>query len=122
MDNDRRRKSTHLSLEKVVREVLREQRFSLKIQPPHSSSWIHLLENEKIVIGRSADCDITLDDDNVSREHLAVYQQNDEFYVEDLVSTNGTYLNSVRIVKCLLRPNDSIHLGAHVIVFDYKEA
>jgi len=52
-----------------------------------------------IVIGRGADAQILLDDDYVSTRHARVAVSGDQWFVEDLGSTNGTYIGSVRITQ-----------------------
>ena len=61
------------------------------------------LDKEPVFLGRSPDCAAHLPLANVSREHAKVVFRNDEYFVEDLDSTNGTYVNGIRIKKCLLR-------------------
>ena len=55
------------------------------------------LESAPIVIGRGADAQIVLDDDYVSTRHARIAVSGDQWFVEDLGSTNGTYIGSVRI-------------------------
>ena len=50
-----------------------------------------------IVIGRGGDAQIVLDDDYVSTRHARIAASGDQWFVEDLGSTNGTYIGSVRI-------------------------
>ena len=52
---------------------------------------------DQIKIGRSADCQLILDDDYVSTRHARIYRSGDGYLVEDLGSTNGTYLNNERL-------------------------
>ncbi len=52
---------------------------------------------EMLKIGRSDDCQLVLDDDYVSTRHARIYASDDGFLVEDLGSTNGTFLNDQRI-------------------------
>ena len=55
------------------------------------------LAQAPILIGRGADAAIRLDDDYVSTRHARIASSGDQWFVEDLGSTNGTYIGSVRI-------------------------
>jgi FHA domain len=55
------------------------------------------LNGGPILLGRGADATIRLDDDYVSTRHARFVPNGDEWYVEDLGSTNGTYIGSQRI-------------------------
>ena len=57
------------------------------------------LEQAPILIGRGTDAAIRLDDDYVSTRHARVAASGDQWFVEDLGSTNGTYIGSVRITQ-----------------------
>jgi pSer/pThr/pTyr-binding forkhead associated (FHA) protein len=57
------------------------------------------LDDAPLLIGRGSDAAIRLDDDYVSTRHARVAAHNDEWFVEDLGSTNGTYVGSVRITQ-----------------------
>ena len=57
------------------------------------------LENAPLLIGRGSDAAIRLDDDYVSTRHARIAASGDEWFVEDLGSTNGTYIGSVRITQ-----------------------
>jgi pSer/pThr/pTyr-binding forkhead associated (FHA) protein len=57
------------------------------------------LEHAPILIGRGADAAIRLDDDYVSTRHARIAASGDQWFVEDLGSTNGTYIGSVRITQ-----------------------
>lgn len=66
-----------------------------------------------VVIGRTREvADIVLDgDDQVSRHHAAVIFTSGEFYVEDLESTNGSFINGRRIKRAKLNPGDILRIG-----------
>ena len=49
------------------------------------------------VLGNSSDADITVNNPYVSRKHCQIRHQDHSFYIRDLASTNGSYLNSVRL-------------------------
>ena len=57
------------------------------------------LVSEPVVIGRGSDCQIRLDDDYSSTRHARVFQSEGEWWVEDLGSTNGTYLDGQRVTR-----------------------
>ncbi len=57
------------------------------------------LDRAPILIGRGNDAAIRLDDDYVSTRHARIAAAGDQWFVEDLGSTNGTYIGSVRITQ-----------------------
>ena len=57
------------------------------------------LDHAPILIGRGSDAAIRLDDDYVSTRHARIAASEDQWFVEDLGSTNGTYIGSVRITQ-----------------------
>jgi pSer/pThr/pTyr-binding forkhead associated (FHA) protein len=75
------------------------------------------LTSERIVLGRSRECDVRLTDANVSRRHAEVRHEDDEFWIVDLGSTNGTELNGKRIERARLADGDTITLGATEVGF-----
>ncbi|HVJ50550.1 FhaA domain-containing protein [Desulfitobacterium sp.] len=73
------------------------------------------LEEEVIHIGRHSQCEIVLNDVEVSRRHLKICRMGSGWEVDDLGSTNGTRLNSQRITKQILVPGDRIEIGQTVM-------
>jgi ABC-type multidrug transport system ATPase subunit/pSer/pThr/pTyr-binding forkhead associated (FHA) protein len=71
-----------------------------------------------ITIGRSAGCDIVLDDLLVSRRHAEVRQRGSTYQLVDLGSTNGTYHNGRRVDRAVLQPGDLISVGHFELRFD----
>ena len=67
------------------------------------------LADAPLLIGRGSDAQIRLDDDYVSTRHARIASSGDQWYVEDLGSTNGTYLGAQRITQ-----PTTIGLGAQV--------
>lgn len=64
-----------------------------------------------ISLGRAGDNDITLDDKSVSAHHARIFTYFNTSYIEDLDSTNGTFLNDKKIYKHIIHPGDTIRLG-----------
>ncbi len=57
------------------------------------------LHEEPVVIGRGSDCQIRLDDDYSSTRHSRLFLSEGQWWVEDLGSTNGTYLDGQRVTR-----------------------
>jgi hypothetical protein len=69
-----------------------------------------------IMIGRGADCQLILDDDYVSTRHARVVATPNGIYVEDLGSTNGTYVNGQRVTApTTITLADSVRIGKTVM-------
>ncbi len=69
-------------------------------------------KTEQISIGRSPDNDICLDDDLVSRHHATLFLQKDGTWrLEDLSSSNGTFVNGNQVAAAALSPDDRIRIG-----------
>ena len=78
-------------------------------------------ENPEITIGRSPNTDIQIDNLAVSNQHARLIKQKNHYTIEDLNSTNGTYLNNEKIAKATLKHNDIITIGKHNLIIHYKE-
>ncbi|MDD5747494.1 MAG: FHA domain-containing protein [Actinomycetota bacterium] len=73
---------------------------------------------EHLTIGRATNSGIVLGDTYASQQHARIYRSDDSFFVEDLGSTNGTYVNGRRISYPLtLRGGDRIKIGKTVFEF-----
>jgi hypothetical protein len=71
------------------------------------------------VLGRSRDCDVVLDDANVSRRHAEIRPSGASWIIVDLGSTNGVRVNQRRIAgPQSLKPGDTVELGTSRIVFE----
>jgi hypothetical protein len=74
-----------------------------------------------VTIGRSRQCDIVVDDPNVSRRHAEVGPRGGAWILTDLGSTNGSLLNRRRISGSeVLSPGDEIEIGTSLIVFELE--
>jgi DNA-binding response OmpR family regulator len=79
----------------------------------------HVLDKELFSIGRVGDNDLTIDDRRVSRRHAQVRREDFHYFIEDLDSTNGTWLNGVRLTSLVpLRNGDRVQIADVVLVFN----
>lgn len=70
------------------------------------------LRGEQVVVGRLSDCDICLSDANASRRHAAFAREGDGWTIDDLGSTNGTYLGGEQVTGPVrLRDGDVVEIG-----------
>lgn len=86
-----------------------------------SASWLeknNFVINKKTIIGRDPGCDICLNLDYLSRQHVSLEPQNGNLLIEDLNSSNGTFVNGERIHKSKLEPGDKIKLD--VLTFEVR--
>ena len=71
---------------------------------------------DELTVGRAAGCQVTLDDTYVSQLHARVFQRDGELFVEDLGSTNGTYLNRAKVgAPMAMKPGDRLQVGSVVM-------
>lgn len=72
----------------------------------------------EIVIGRSSDSDVLVADTFISSRHARIYLMKEQYWLEDLSSTNGTFLNGVQIDKpTVLAEGDRIQVGDVIFQF-----
>jgi two-component system cell cycle response regulator len=78
---------------------------------------------EDTVIGRGVEADVRLIEDKMSRRHCRIRVEDDATYIEDLASTNGTYVNGTRVRRQKLIDGDKIHVGETTILkFTYNDS
>ncbi len=71
---------------------------------------------DELTVGRAAGCQITLEDTYASQLHARVFRKDGQLFVEDLGSTNGTYLNRKKVTAPVaLRKGDRLQVGKTVM-------
>ena len=94
----------------------------LQIRTPDGQHESFPIKRKRLTIGRNDNCDLVLDDTQVSREHAEIRQQGDRFSITDLGSTNGTFLNNERLQSQQPTPLstvDALRIGNHALrLFD----
>lgn len=113
------------------------QRTMVMNQPPPALAWLIVMSGHRTGhvfpinaegswIGRDAENDIVLDDTAMSRRHAKVWKENNSqnearFYVQDLASSNGTFVNDQNIVRAVLKDGDRVRVGETGFVFKTVE-
>ena len=75
------------------------------------------LNADRMTIGRRPDSDIFLDDVTVSRDHALLVRRSGDYYLDDLGSLNGTYVNRHRIESHRLEDGDELQVGKYKLTF-----
>lgn len=97
--------------------TLRPQRaFVLRfISGKYQGGEFPILPDKQIVVGRSSDLDMVLVEDMVSRKHARIAMQQDQIWIEDLGSTNGTFVNGEKIRRARLKEGDRVLIGTSIL-------
>jgi FHA domain len=75
------------------------------------------VDKPRVLLGRSRECDVQIEDSNVSRRHAELRQEGETFWIVDLDSTNGVEVNGQRVKRARLEPGDSFMVGATEVTF-----
>jgi hypothetical protein len=75
------------------------------------------LDADRMTIGRRPDSDVFLDDVTVSRDHALLVKRSGDYYLDDLGSLNGTYVNRHRIESHRLEDGDELQVGKFKLTF-----
>ena len=90
---------------------------------PLANQRFPLVEGEGNTIGRGEQCDITIPDEDVSRQHASILIRNGGVWVQDDNSRNGVFVNGKRVVRrpVELKPGGKVSIGIHVFVLELEE-
>jgi hypothetical protein len=75
------------------------------------------VDKRRVLLGRSRECDIQVEDPNVSRRHAELRQEGPSYWIVDLDSTNGIEVNGKRVKRAKLEPGDTFTVGSTEITF-----
>lgn len=83
---------------------------------------VHTLSGPTATLGRSPDCEISLEDDGVSRMHARIVIRQGQPEIEDLRSTNGTYVDGMRVSTTVrLQDGSRIRIGGLTLKFAWQD-
>ncbi len=95
----------------------KRQAVLLVMTGPTTGQTIYLETKDEWSLGRSTQCDVSFHDASVSRQHCRVFfKRPNQWVIEDLQSSNGTYVNNERIQTRALNSGDKIQLGSTMVV------
>ncbi len=92
----------------------------LRVIHPRDAVASYALTEDGLVLGRGADVDVPLSTASISREHCQVSRGASGIIVEDLGSTNGTFIDGQRVQSAYLSPASRLKVGPFVLKVEYK--
>jgi len=92
--------------------------FHLKPEDPSVVPWT--ITDKPVVVGRGDTAEAFVDDEQLSRGHFLVDRQNGEFFLIDLESSNGTWVNGKKVSAFKLHGEEIIQAGASMFRFSLK--
>ncbi len=106
------------SFEQIAQPETSKMRAFLRIKAPGNDDRTICVGQDEFVIGRSPNYDLQIRDDNISRKHVKITLNDSQPFIEDLGSTNGTFINSTFVEKTTrLHHNDRIEIGDAILLF-----
>jgi len=90
----------------------------LRYTKPDGTQMEFELGDRPITVGRSPEADVVLLDEKASRLHCGVRFWDGDFYLKDLKSKNGTYVNGERVEVAKLDPGARIRIGSTTLIFE----
>lgn len=101
-----------IELEKVVGLFIRDKK---------DQSIVTVLRQGSYSIGRALDNDLSIQNPTISNYHAKIYTYLTASYIEDLESTNGTFVDGKRVKKHVLKPGNVIKLGAYELLLEERQ-
>ena len=75
------------------------------------------LKEEEVSIGRNQKCIIAIDDNKVSKHHARVFKNEYYYEIEDMCSSNGTFINGKKITRTILKNGDRVMVGESLLIY-----
>lgn len=117
----------------AVYVLWRELKFHSESLAANKIPWISVFSDQEITdqkqiftkpelrIGRDPSCEIRLSDETVSNQHARLFHRNNQWWIEDLLSTNGTFLNDERVeTPTILINDDEIRVGKILLIVEIQ--
>jgi hypothetical protein len=99
-----------------------ERALALKfISGKYQGGEFPMVPDKTVIVGRSSELDMVLVEQMVSRKHARITYANDKIVIEDLGSTNGTFVNGEKIKRMQLKEGDRILIGGSILKLIVQE-
>src|SRR5689334_9841680 len=106
----------------IVGDAPRAKPF-LAVVEPNGKRQLVKIGKSPFQIGRLAECELSLRDSRISRQHAQIISEDDVYYLEDLNSRHGVFINGKRVSRHKLSPNERIDFGvedSYHLIFTYE--
>lgn len=80
------------------------------------------LDRPRVTIGRKPDNDLVIDNPAVSGHHAWIFEDQGNYFIEDLGSINGTFVNDEKVQKHQLKNTDRVVIGKHLLLYQGEDA
>lgn len=89
----------------------------IRIYPTEGRNGMWNLGQKEVHLGRGVECDVQLDDEAASRKHAVIQSDEEGYFLVDLSSTNGTYVNNSQVTRHRLVAGDCVRIGTHLLKY-----
>ena len=89
----------------------------VQIYPTDVVDGMFRLDGESVTIGRDVRCELSIADHSVSRLHACLESSDDGYFLRDLGSTNGTFVNEQKVESAILKGGECIRVGSFIFKF-----
>jgi two-component system, cell cycle response regulator len=105
----------------TLKVPLQQNKPYLAIIYPREKRGSWQITTKGLILGRSSECDVPINDTWISRKHARISLVNGQIIFEDLGSTNGCFVNDQKIDRCVLNVNSRIQLGPMVLKVSFMD-
>jgi diguanylate cyclase (GGDEF)-like protein len=122
-DDDCTSVASRAELNKALADQAKKQRPWLVVVSGRTTVGKMFELDHGVVIGRSPQCDVHLDEEGISRRHARIQRREDgNVVIQDLESRNGTFVNGARVESHVLKDGDKIQIGSiSILKFSYQD-
>lgn len=104
-------------------DASKQKQYTLKfISGKYQGGEFPIAPGRELVLGRSNELDVVLVEDMVSRKHARISYTNDNLLIEDLGSTNGTFVNGEKVKRARLKEGDRVLVGTSIARVESADA